>query len=961
MAYPFWWVTQLVDQQETLKKCRSRIGTYLRGKYLIDDVIGIGGMGVVFAVTHRNRKRFAVKVLHPELAISDDTRKRFVREGYIANSVDHPGVVEVLDDDLDEAGSAFLVMELLEGASIAALCQSPGKPLLPKEALTVAHQLLEVLEAAHAKAIIHRDIKPANLFLTDDGQVKVLDFGIAHLREAATNDHATLTGTRLGTPAFMAPEQALGKTRELDAQTDLWAVGATLFTMLSGKLVHGSENAAQAVVSAATKPAPPLSSIAPDTPESLVTLVDKALSFDKTSRFESAAAMGEEVSRVHRELYGPLSNECLVALVERERENIQDIMTEPPSARVSSHTEAATGPSNEPAGSEPGEEAASEPPAIHKGVSRRGPLVVASLLVVAMLLGIVWWMHSATRQAQPGTVKVTATTDMLVPTDLDWLLWIVTTDNGKKTLREGTIALSDWKQIPVELTVITADQAAGPVTVQVVARRGGENGEVVLTHNARIQVPAEGTKTAMLRLDWLCSSGAHTLPCGLNETCRAGTCVDNELELVSAGPVSLAPEAKCFDMERCFASGMLVTVPVNDPAIGSCVLNQSHALMKGEKQNIALVVNTSASGNYGMCGPSGQCLVPLQYDSPTGWQLIRDKGKVIGIRLPNAVCRDIREGRVRGVAIAPAISGCSPESPMTPLCPGPDACIASDGICPPGLPDPWIGYTCSGSASPSMLRSDWLGCWVPSKGDEKRVKATGRWCCSSGEPPGNDPLLIDDMSGGPQLKLIPPKGYEGTVGGVWWTAGDVADVELSPPLNPGLFTYKTISPPVTTAKGRTFDRAACFSSPGFSGWIVLMGFNFLQRKGAVLPPYFDVSRYTGIRFWARSTMGNQEIVVKSADKNTFTEDSASTCNKNPKIGRCGDDWGIQSLVLSTQWKEYFIKWADFEQTPDDWNQARFKSFDTKHVPGAYFGVKGKGPDEKTPPFEFCISQIYFTQ
>lgn len=944
------------------------MGTYLRGKYLIDGVIGIGGMGMVFAVTHRNRKRFAVKVLHPELSISDDVRKRFVREGYIANSVGHPGVVEVLDDDLDEAGSAFLVMELLEGASIAALSQNPKKPLLATEALTVAYQLLDVLEAAHSKAIIHRDIKPANLFLTRNGQIKILDFGIAQLREATTNAQSTLTGTRLGTPAFMAPEQALGKTKEVDAQTDLWAAGATLFTMLTGQLVHGSESAAEAVISAATKPAPSLSSITPGIPKALADLVDKALSFDKGSRFPSAAAMRDEVLRVREDLFGPLSNDCLVALIERERENIDSLMTGTPSEKVSSYTEVATGPSDEKPPSESGRvrddlpgSAGTKGTLTQGGRQRRGLRIAAFLGVTSVLLGLVFWMVFMKPPPPPGTVRVMATTDMLVPTDVDWLLWIVSADNGKSTLQEGIVTLSDWKQLPVELTVVGADQAAGLVTVQVVARRGGENGDVILTHNTRIEVPEEGAKTAMLHLDWLCSSGAHTLPCDLGETCRAGACVDNRLDLLSGAPASAAAEAKCFDVERCFASGMLVTVPVNDPAIGPCVLNQSHTLMKGEKQNIALVVNTSAAGNYGVCGPSGQCLVPLPYDSPTGWQLIRDKGKVVGIRLPRAVCRDIREGHVRGVAIAPAISGCSPESPMTPLCPGPDTCIAADGICPMDLPDAWIGYTCSGSASPRMLRSDLLGCWVPSEGDEKRVKASGRWCCSTGEPPGDDPLLIDDMSGGPQLKIIPPEGYEGTVGGVWWTAGDVADVELSPPLNPGLFTYKTISPPVTRSDGRTFDRAACFSSPGFSGWIVLMGFNFLQKKSAVLPPYFDVSPYTGIRFWARSATGDQEIVVKCADKNTFTEDSESTCNKNPRLGRCGDDWGIQSLMLSPEWKEYFVKWADFEQTPNDWDQARFKSFDTKHVPGAYFGVKGKGPDEKTPPFEFCVSQIYFTQ
>src|SRR5262249_15834748 len=153
-----------------------------------------------------------IKMLHRELSTDVDARARFVREGYTANQVAHPGAVSVLDDDVAEDGSVFLVMELLEGQSVAALAASrPNRRLGRGETLGIAEQLLDVLVAAHAKGIVHRDLKPDNLFLTKEGALKVLDFGIARVREAPGVAKMTKTGVTMGTPAFMPPEQALGE------------------------------------------------------------------------------------------------------------------------------------------------------------------------------------------------------------------------------------------------------------------------------------------------------------------------------------------------------------------------------------------------------------------------------------------------------------------------------------------------------------------------------------------------------------------------------------------------------------------------------------------------------------------------------------------------------------------------------------------------------------------------------
>ncbi len=273
-------------------------------------------MAVVYAATHRNRKRFAVKMLHPELSTRAEIRSRFVREGYVANSVEHPGVVSVLDDDVTEDGAAFLVMELLEGATIEGF--GPRRRPLPlRESLAIAIDVLDVLEAAHGRNIVHRDIKPANLFVTRQGQVKVLDFGIARLRDATLAANATATGATLGTPAFMAPEQALGMASEVDVRTDLWALGATVFTMLSGSFVHEGGSARQVLVRAATEPARSLSSVAPDVQWAVTEWVSKALLFDKRARWESAAVMRTAALQIQHELFGASEAGCAKRLFEQ--------------------------------------------------------------------------------------------------------------------------------------------------------------------------------------------------------------------------------------------------------------------------------------------------------------------------------------------------------------------------------------------------------------------------------------------------------------------------------------------------------------------------------------------------------------------------------------------------------------------------------------------------------------------
>jgi serine/threonine-protein kinase len=287
----------------------------LRGKYRLDAVLGVGGMAVVFAVTHRNGRRFALKMLHAELSVRADLRKRFLREGYIANAVGHTGAVAVLDDDVAEDGSAFLVMELLDGEGLDGLMTRHAEGIPVTAALSLAYQLLDVLAAAHAKNVVHRDIKPGNLFATRKGELKVLDFGIARLQEPEGRA-TTRTGMTMGTPAFMAPEQAMGKP--IDARADLFSVGATLFTLLSGRFVHQGDTGQELMVKAATEPAPPLASIAPHVPSVVSACVDRALAFGLTERWQSAEMMQAAVADAFQTLFGgEVSAKPLAAIVTR--------------------------------------------------------------------------------------------------------------------------------------------------------------------------------------------------------------------------------------------------------------------------------------------------------------------------------------------------------------------------------------------------------------------------------------------------------------------------------------------------------------------------------------------------------------------------------------------------------------------------------------------------------------------
>jgi tRNA A-37 threonylcarbamoyl transferase component Bud32 len=269
----------------------------LQDKWTVESLLGVGGMAAVYAAKHRNGKRVAVKMLHAEFTHEGEVKQRFLQEGYAANTIQHEGAVSVMDDDVAPDGSAFIVMELLEGETVEQRWERKGQRLAPAEVLAIVEQLLDVLAAAHGKNVVHRDVKPENLFITKQGQLKVLDFGIARVFEAQRGRAtATKVGVVMGTPAFMAPEQARARWDEVDGRTDLWAVGATMFTLLAGRHVHEGVSGNEQLILSATTPAPSLGQVDASISPLVVSIVDRALAFDRAHRWDDAASMREAVS-----------------------------------------------------------------------------------------------------------------------------------------------------------------------------------------------------------------------------------------------------------------------------------------------------------------------------------------------------------------------------------------------------------------------------------------------------------------------------------------------------------------------------------------------------------------------------------------------------------------------------------------------------------------------------------------
>ncbi len=315
-------------------QAEKRVGQTLAKKWHLDRLIDIGGMAAVYEATHRNGRSVAVKVLHKIYSEEGSARERFLREGYVANQIGHPGAVAVLDDDELDDGTVFLVMELLDGQSLEQRLAARKTMPVPG-VLYIADQVLDVLAAAHDKGIVHRDIKPPNIYLTLNGEAKLLDFGLARVRQRTMEVSKTRTGMVIGTASFMPPEQARGRHEMIDHRTDIWSVAATMFRALTGRYVHEGTTPNERLIKAMAEKAPSLGEVAPDMPAEVVALVDRGLAFQKSDRWSDARTMQKELRAVYeaveREPIPSLRRlpkmvpSSVVPTIEMSDENLSDI------------------------------------------------------------------------------------------------------------------------------------------------------------------------------------------------------------------------------------------------------------------------------------------------------------------------------------------------------------------------------------------------------------------------------------------------------------------------------------------------------------------------------------------------------------------------------------------------------------------------------------------------------------
>jgi serine/threonine protein kinase len=434
-------------------------GQLIDGRYQIDYVLGVGSMGVVYGARHAAvGKLVAVKALRAHLASDAEAIQRFNAEATAATSIGNQHIVETFDFGRLADGTAYLVMEYLEGRSLAELVE--GWSPLPVERITkIGVQIAEALNAAHLAGIVHRDLKPDNVFLCeregDHDFVKILDFGIAKF--GVSQARLTQAGAVFGTPAYMSPEQALGKAT--DGRTDIYALGVMLYEMACGRVPFQGENAIAVLSMHANEEPEALSVRQPDVSRELEAIVHKCLKKDADARYGSMAELAADLARLASGLP-----------VRAERQAPPPVALPPPAAQEDVITLPEIG-----AGTPP----VSAP--VPLSVGERGvPWPLVLLLLIAVAGGMFWIL----RHHGPGA---TPSAHQAQPKPLPPPLQSAAEADDGAAEREVALVL-----FPLDARVLLGDKDLGQMPVSVKVREG---------HSLKVRIVREGYWTRKLTLD----------------------------------------------------------------------------------------------------------------------------------------------------------------------------------------------------------------------------------------------------------------------------------------------------------------------------------------------------------------------------------------------------------------------------------------------------------------------------
>jgi eukaryotic-like serine/threonine-protein kinase len=261
------------------------------GSYQLNDKLGEGGMGVVYTAHHLLiGRKAAVKLLQPDLSANAEVVNRFFNEARAASMIQHPGLVDVFDFGIDPSGCAYIIMEYLEGESLAARLRRDALPF--DQALWIVRQVAQALGAAHARKIVHRDLKPDNVFLVTDAdtpfgyRVKVLDFGIAKLAERPEGSHRTRTGSVMGTPLYMSPEQCRSSTN-VDARADIYSLGCMLYELVCGRVPFAGDGFGDIIGKHMYEEPEPPRQVNPQLSAQVSSIITRAMAKNVTERFQT--------------------------------------------------------------------------------------------------------------------------------------------------------------------------------------------------------------------------------------------------------------------------------------------------------------------------------------------------------------------------------------------------------------------------------------------------------------------------------------------------------------------------------------------------------------------------------------------------------------------------------------------------------------------------------------------------